>query len=302
MSEVKISSTGQGADAAALLKQFRLAESDLELVRKIGKKVESELPIVIETFYVWLRVQPYFGFFFPNEKKVDEVKAEQLAIWRQFFIAKVDDEYVESRRAIGTVHARIELPLETYMTGMNIFFEAIVDAVSASGKPSAQQQRTIAAVSKLIHLDTMVTADTYAHLTNEKMLEQSKSLIEMSTPVTAIWDGILMLPLVGVIDSGRALDITTRVLEEIARSQATCFILDISGVAVIDTAVANYLIKITKATRLMGCESMISGLSPSIAQTVANLGIDVGDVQTTGNLRDALKLAFIKTGLTVSAS
>ena len=103
-------------------------------------------------------------------------------------------------------------------------------------------------------------------------------------------------------DSGRALDITTRVLEEIARSQARCFILDISGVAVIDTAVANYLIMITKATRLMGCEAMISGLSPSIAQTIANLGIDVGDVQTTGNLRDALRSAFVKTGLTVSAS
>ncbi len=132
------------------------------------------------------------------------------------------------------------------------------------------------------------------------MIEQSKSLIEMSTPVTAIWDGILLLPLVGIIDSKRALDITARVLEEIASSQSSVLILDISGVAVIDTAVANYLIKITKATRLMGCESLISGLSPAIAQTIVDLGIDVGTVQTTGNLRDALRLAFASVGLTVS--
>ncbi len=148
----------------------------------------------------------------------------------------------------------------------------------------------------------MITADTYSQLTNEKMLDQSKSLIEMSTPVTSIWDGILMLPLVGIIDSKRALDITARVLEEIANSQATCFILDISGVAVIDTAVANYLIKITKATSLMGCESLISGLSPAIAQTIVELGIDVGKVQTTGNLRDALRLAFNNVGISVSTS
>ena len=78
--------------------------------------------------------------------------------------------------------------------------------------------------------------------------------------------------------------------------------LDISGVAIIDTAVANYLIKITKATRLMVCKSLISGLSPAIAQTIADLGIDVGDVQTTGQLSDALRLAFDNVGITVSNS
>lgn len=302
MSEVKLSSTGQGADAASLFKQFLITDEELELVRKIGEKIKPDLPAIIEEFYVWLRAQPFFESFFPNEKQVEEVKLLQIEYWRQFFDVKIDEEYVETRRLIGKVHARIELPLDTYMAGMNVSFSVVMDVLSASGKPSLQQQRTIAAVSKLMHLDTMITADTYAQLTSEKMLEQSKSLIEMSTPVTSIWDGILMLPLVGVIDSGRALDITARVLEEIASSQATCFILDISGVAVIDTAVANYLIRITKATRLMGCEAIISGLSPAIAQTITNLGIDVGDVQTTGNLRDALRLAFIKTGLTVSGS
>ena len=131
---------------------------------------------------------------------------------------------------------------------------------------------------------------------------QRRAIVEMSTPVTSIWAGVLMLPLVGVIDSKRAQDITARILEDIASSEATCFILDISGVAIIDTAVANYLIKITKATRLMGCKSLISGLSPAIAQTIADLGIDVGDVQTTGQLSDALRLAFDNVGITVSNS
>ena len=302
MTEVVHTSAGEGADAASLLNQFRVTDADLDLVRTFGEKFKPTLKAYVEKFYDWLTVQTYFSNFFPEERLVEKVKSLQVEYWRQFFDANVDDAYIETRRHVGSVHARIELPLDIYMSAMNVNFENCVEFLLASGKPSRHSQRTIAAIAKLMHLDATITADTYSQLTNEKMLEQSKSLIEMSTPVTSIWDGILLLPLVGIIDSKRALDITARILEEIAHSQATCFILDISGVAVIDTAVANYLIKITKATRLMGCKSMISGLSPAIAQTIVDLGIDVGNVQTTGNLRDALRLAFENLGLTVSAS
>ena len=89
----------------------------------------------------------------------------------------------------------------------------------------------------------------------------------------------------------------TAMLERIAESRATQFILDISGVAVVDTAVANHLIKITKATHLMGCECTISGVSPAIAQTVVELGIEVGDVRTTATLQDALADAFRATDM-----
>jgi rsbT co-antagonist protein RsbR len=116
--------------------------------------------------------------------------------------------------------------------------------------------------------------------------------MEMSTPVTQIWEGILLLPLVGLIDSKRAQDIMNASLAKIAETQARSFILDISGVGVVDTAVANHLIKVTKATRLMGCECAISGVSPAIAQTIVELGIDVGEVKTTANMRDALSAAF----------
>ena len=302
MSNVVISLTEQNADAASLLNQFRISDADLTLIRKFGEIIKPDLRTYVDEFYVWLRVQPLFSRFFPDEEIVKRVKLMQVDYWHEFFDANVDDPYIESRRKIGKVHAAIELPLDFYMAGMNISFDNCVDVLSANEKPSQQMLKTLLAISKLMRLDEMITADTYSQLTSEKMLEQSKSLIEMSTPVTSIWDGILMLPLVGIIDSKRALDITARVLEEIANSRSTCFILDISGVAVIDTAVANYLIKITKATRLMGCDSMISGLSPAIAQTIVDLGIDVGNIQTTGNLRDALRLAFDNIGLTVSRS
>jgi rsbT co-antagonist protein RsbR len=300
MSDIVTSSNVQAANAAALLSRFRITDDDLALVRKFGKKIAPDLERYVDEFYKWLMPQPQFSFFFPDERRIKVTQAAQVEYWREFYNAEIDDAYVQSRREIGRVHARIELPLDIYMAGVSVSFENCVNLLAAGGKPSPQSQRTLVAISKLMYFDAMITADTYSLITSETMIEQSRSLIEMSTPVTAIWEGILMLPLVGIIDSKRALDITARVLEEIASSQSSILILDISGVAVIDTAVANYLIKITKATRLMGCETLISGLSPAIAQTIVDLGIDVGTVQTTGNLRDALRLAFASVGLTVS--
>jgi rsbT co-antagonist protein RsbR len=124
--------------------------------------------------------------------------------------------------------------------------------------------------------------------------------MEMSTPVTEIWSGILLLPLVGIIDSKRAQDIMNAALSKIAETHARIFILDISGVGVVDTAVANHLVKITKATRLMGCESTVSGVSPAIAQTIVELGIDVGTMMTTATMRDALADAFGTLGLKIT--
>ena len=126
--------------------------------------------------------------------------------------------------------------------------------------------------------------------------ELDRTLQEMSTPVTPIWDDILLLPLVGVVDSTRTDDVMRKTLTRISETRSKVFILDISGVPTVDTAVANQLIKITKATRLMGCETVISGLSPAIAHTMVDLGVDVGAVRTTATLRDAFKIALRQVG------
>jgi PAS domain S-box-containing protein len=129
-----------------------------------------------------------------------------------------------------------------------------------------------------------------------EVMDLNRSLMEMSTPVTQVWDKLLLLPLVGIIDTKRARDIMSAMLSEISETRARVFILDISGVGVIDTAVANHLIQITKATSLMGCDCIVSGVSPAIAQTIVELGIDVGRVQTTATMQDALVGAFERLG------
>lgn len=110
--------------------------------------------------------------------------------------------------------------------------------------------------------------------------------------MTVLWDGILMLPIVGTIDSKRSQDIMEVILNKIADTGAKVIILDILGVSGIDSAVASHLIKITQATKLMGCPCVLTGVSPEIAQTVVHLGLPLGDIITKATLKDGLSVAL----------
>jgi rsbT co-antagonist protein RsbR len=131
------------------------------------------------------------------------------------------------------------------------------------------------------------------------MPRAKKAEIDTPVPVIILWKGILLLPVFGIVDSKRAQDIMETGLENIRAHDSKIMILDIRSVPTVDTAVANHLIKIAKATKLMGCECIISGISSGIAQTLVQLGIDIGDIITEATLRDALELAFVRLGLEV---
>jgi len=126
----------------------------------------------------------------------------------------------------------------------------------------------------------------------QNLIEQSKTIQKLSTPTIKLWEGILVMPIIGVIDSIRAQNMMETMLEKIAKTFAKVIILDIYGVAAVDTAVAQHLIKIAKATKLMGCECILSGISPPVAQTVVQLGIDMESIHTKATLADALAEAF----------
>jgi rsbT co-antagonist protein RsbR len=281
-------------EANPLLQLYVISEEDLARIREFGETIAPELPRLVESFYTWLSGQPENEQYFSDPQTLERVKLLQVSYWQEFFRAQVDETYLEQRRTVGETHARIGLSLQAYFAAMNYFLTLFTDTLcDASGDKSG----TVRAVTKLTHCDTAVVVDTYSSMVQGIISEQGKSLMAMSTPVTAIWQGILLLPVVGIIDSRRAQDIMNAMLAKIDEAQARVFILDISGVAIVDTAVANHLIKITKATRLMGCECTISGISPAIAQTIVELGIDVGTVKTTATMKDALEAAFRTTGV-----
>lgn len=135
----------------------------------------------------------------------------------------------------------------------------------------------------------------------KKLKEQSRTIMEISTPAIKLWDRVVILPVVGVVDSLRAQQMMNTMLEKIMETSAKVIILDIQGVAAVDTAVANHLIKIAKATKLMGCRCIISGISPAVAEAIVQLGIDLGEIATNSTLQDALSDAFAIMDLTVTS-
>src|SRR5262245_3303948 len=290
--------TFESASVQDFLTAYGITPDDLERIRAFGKLALPRVSEAIQAFYVWLAPHPEFQQHFGDDtNKLERVQKLQEQYWHDFLNAQLNEAYLEKRRQVGAVHARIGLPLPVYFSAMNFTLNFFTETVYGGSASDGEDTTTVRAITKLVHLDTALVVETYARLTNEKITAQSQARMEMSTPVTAIWEDILLLPVVGIIDSQRAQNIMNAMLAKIAETRSRMFILDISGVGVVDTAVANHFIKMTMATRLMGCACTISGVSPAIAQTLVELGIDVGEINTTSTLRDALEDAFRKTGV-----
>jgi rsbT co-antagonist protein RsbR len=145
----------------------------------------------------------------------------------------------------------------------------------------------------------LLTTEAFQKTREELIARQQRELLELSTPVVALWEGILGVPLIGTLDSERTQVIMENLLQRIVDTGASIAIIDITGVPTVDTLVAQHLLKTVSAARLMGAECIISGIRPQIAQTIVHLGVDLGNVVTKATLADALILALARVGAAV---
>jgi rsbT co-antagonist protein RsbR len=146
----------------------------------------------------------------------------------------------------------------------------------------------------------LYTTEVFQKSREDVILRQQQEMLELSTPVVKLWDGVLALPLIGTLDSARTQVVMESLLQKIVDSGAEVAIIDITGVPTVDTLVAQHLIKTVTAARLMGADCIISGIRPQIAQTIVHLGVDLGNVTTKAALADALLLALKQRGFVVS--
>ena len=145
----------------------------------------------------------------------------------------------------------------------------------------------------------LYTTEVFLKSREDMIARQQQEMLEISTPVVELWAGILALPLIGTLDSGRTQIVMQNLLEAIVIKGADLAIIDITGVPTVDTLVAQHLLKTVAAARLMGADCIISGIRPQIAQTIIHLGVDLGGVTTKATLADALQLALKKKNLAV---
>lgn len=273
-------------------KFFELSDEELSILRSLedfGKKYTQE---ITEELYELILGHPETKAFFPDEETVKHVKKMQNAYFQGLFSGKCDEDYVENRLNVGAVHERIGMPPKWYLGAYRRYLSLIYDRLVKEFTDKDQIRKAFHCVKKVIFFDMALAIDTYIAAHVESVTRHRQAIRELSTPVIKVFEEILLLPIIGTIDTQRAQQILETVLSRVTDERAKVLIIDIAGVAVIDTKVADHLIRATAAVRLLGAHTILTGISPQIAQTIVQLGVDVSSMYTQNKLSDGLALAL----------
>ena len=179
-------------------------------------------------------------------------------------------------------------------TALGVF--ALKDAVYELVADAADLVPEYLVFSRMMDDLGLLTFETYATAREQIIADQAEAMLELSTPVIRLWDGVIAVPLVGTLDSARTQLVMEKLLETLVATGADHAVLDITGVPTVDTEVAQHLLKTVSAARLLGAECIVSGIRPQVAQTIVSLGIEFGDIATKATLADALAHALDRRG------
>ena len=232
---------------------------------------------------------------------VDEVRRELDGLYSLIIrvLSSADDHAVgELRAALDELsRSRARDGFTPSETALGLF--ALKEAVYELVADAADLVPEFLAFSRVVDDLGLRTFEAYSAAREQIISDQASAMLELSTPVVRLWEGIIAVPLVGTLDSARTQLVMEKLLDTLVATGADHAVIDITGVPTVDTEVAQHLLKTVSAARLLGAECTISGIRPQVAQTIVSLGIEFGDIATKATLADALAHALRRTGLKV---
>jgi rsbT co-antagonist protein RsbR len=256
-----------------------------EIARKYGDPVIEEFYRHILSFHETKR-------FFDDPQALERVKRLQKEYFLRLTEGEYGHDYVANRLRIGTVHERVGLAPQWYLGMYSFYLRAVATRLAgAFTDDPARAFSSFLSLLKLVFLDIGLAVDTYIHAREATMRKQQEAIRELSTPVLQIRDRLLLLPIIGVIDTHRARLITDSLLRSIRSTRAKVVVMDVTGVATIDSKVANHLIQTVTAAGLMGARVIVTGLSSDVAQALVGLGLDLAKLDTVGDLQGGIEEA-----------
>jgi rsbT co-antagonist protein RsbR len=205
---------------------------------------------------------------------------------------RLDADYVEQRVKLAMLYSRAGLDVRTFLGAFHAMLRTIGQTIMRRAEPSATEafERFIA-LKKVAFFDLGVIMDVIIWARERTIVQQQEAIRELSTPVLQIRERMLLLPLIGVIDTHRARLVTESLLRAIRAHRARVVVMDVTGVATIDSKVANHLLQTVSAARLMGAIMVVTGLSADVAQSLVALGIELTKLRTVGDLQGGMELA-----------
>lgn len=282
-------------DAAELASRrafFEIADDDLALLASMRPFAEMHMDDFVEELYQLILGHPQTRKVFGNDAVVRRVQAVQRHYFVGLFSGRCDLAYVADRLRIGVAHERVGVPPKWYIGAYGRYLRQLIARLFRDVPDQQKALQVFVSASKLVAFDIALAMDTYiaAHL--ESIARHQAAIRELSTPVIQVQDRILLMPLVGTLDTQRAEQVMETVLTKVVEHQAAVVITDIAGVAVVDTKVADHLLQTTQAVKLLGAESILTGISPLVAKTIVRLGIDITAMHTRSRLAAGIDLAM----------
>jgi rsbT co-antagonist protein RsbR len=275
------------------LEFFELTEEDFQRLTSLRPFAERWTQQITDGLYSLIMKHPESRSFFPDEATLARVKRLQNAYFLHLFSGTYDLNYVRDRLRVGAAHERIGMPPKLYLGAYRRYLALIHERLREHFKGNeGDSGKAIESIRKIIFFDMALAIDTYIAAYLETMTRHQAAIRELSTPVIKVHDRILLLPIVGTVDTQRANQIMETVLVQVVDQQAKVIIIDIAGVPVVDTKVANHILQTAAAVQLLGAQSILTGISASVARTVIQLGVEITQIDTRSKLSEGIELAL----------
>lgn len=278
------------------LQYFELRGEDLEQLKALRAFALNHTQDVIGAFYAHLLEHDGTAAHLGEPGRLERLKKTQQTYFAQLFDGVIDEAYIEGRLRVGYAHHRIGLAPKWYIGAYAKYLRVVFAHLAKDAGLDAKAVAGFSSLTKLVMFDMSLAIDTYIASHLEAIRRHEAAIRELSTPVIQVHDGVLLLPIVGTIDSHRAQQIMEAVLSGVSKHQAPVMILDIAGVPVVDTQVADHLLKTTAAVKLLGARTILTGISPQVARTIVELGVDISTMETCNQLADGIERALALVG------
>jgi len=271
---------------------FEIGDEDLKRLAALRGFAEKHMDEFVEDLYTLILQHPESRRVFPNEQVIRHVQKAQKHYFLDLFAGRCDIAYFEDRLRIGVAHERAGVPPKWYIGAYSRYLRLLFQRLRSEIRDPREADEAYKSATKLIGFDMALAMDTYiaAHL--NALARHQAAIRELSTPVIQVHDRVLLLPLIGTIDTQRAEQVMETVLVRVVEHQARVMIIDIAGVPVVDTKVADNLLQTTEAVRLLGAETILTGITPHVAKTIVRLGIDISSMHTRSRLAEGIALAL----------
>jgi rsbT co-antagonist protein RsbR len=283
------------------LQFFELTDEDRRRLRELQDFARRYTQEITESLYELILAHPETRSFFPDQQTINKVKTMQNRYFMELFTSEVDLSYVQGRLRVGAVHERIGMPPKWYLGAYRRYLKLIHQKMIEYCQQQPEQiAPNMECITKIIFFDMALAIDTYIASHVETMTRHQAAIRELSTPVIKVHERVLLLPIIGTVDTQRAKQIMEAVLTRVVEEQAKVIILDIAGVPVVDTKVADHLIQTTASVSLLGAKTILTGISAGVAKTVVQLGVDISYMNTRASLAEGIDLALSMVGKQIS--